>query len=676
MTEAALTPGKLWRLHLLKRIRSSLENPQLLGEEGARRRYLKLQWWVLLWRLLILLQIPLVAIVMPSRFTKPLAWEFLLMALALTYSILFYWLATRTGASGKKSLHYLDLAACAGLLLVAGDEKLIFVFLYFSFSSLMARPTTLLRDALYSSFFLSVVYVVSRWMIGDYPWLIHTNAKEMGGVALLFFWGIGMVGFSAVMERAAALELDSRLEEERRAYRRRLHDDLGNTICGLHFKIQSLSRASQGELKQSLEFLTVGYERANAVLKRLLSGMDEEEDRDLGRTLENICREVQEASGIEVRLSLPGRKKDISLELGREVCAIVREAVTNAAQHSGAGRIGVELRRRRGQLIVTIADDGCGIAREVLEAHQAAGSMGVKGMKERASLMNADFNLDSAAGNGTRIELRLDIHGQSGLLARALDSDPQSAGGGIFPYLVRLRMAMYVWTMIQLLFQPAGQQFTVAVLVVSAGLSLDVFAWRIWRQAVCRAVSKRPWLLVLENLFFAILLYITLQAGFPFFFSLYVGMAVIMNGPFLGTAGNLAATAVLNAAILIAYGLAPAELVGLTAGARYEPALQHVVIFLILALSSGLAGEFVLGLENLQLEAVGRALSRQRERLASATHRQLHDLVLGLGREIHQLRERFLEAPGAMESGRFAKIESSSADLKTRLRSIVASIEK
>ncbi|MHB1412968.1 MAG: hypothetical protein ACYCXE_06425, partial [Thermoleophilia bacterium] len=109
---------------LLARIRASLRSPLLVGEQGARTRYLRVQWWVAFWRIIILIQIPEVAIVRPQRFGS-LETPFLLLGLALTYAILYYLLATRSRLGRMRRLHVADLIVCAALMLLAHNDKLI-----------------------------------------------------------------------------------------------------------------------------------------------------------------------------------------------------------------------------------------------------------------------------------------------------------------------------------------------------------------------------------------------------------------------------------------------------------------------------------------------------------------------------------------------------------------------
>ncbi len=656
---------------LLARIRASLRSPLLVGEQGARTRYLRVQWWVAFWRIIILIQIPEVAIVRPQRFGS-LETPFLLLGLALAYAILYYLLATRSRLGRMRRLHVADLIVCAALMLLAHNDKLIFIFCFYSYSSLLARPTVLLREMIADTVALSLAYMLAYALIGTGPLTVLSNVYLLGSFVLYYFWGLGFAGFSAVLDRASSLELDARLAEQRQSYRRRLHDDLGNTLCGLHFKIQSLRHGSAGDLRQSLAFLARGYERANSVLRHLLSGLDEEMAGGLTGALTALAAEVRQTGGHELRFSLPKTTPQLSPEVEREVIGIIREAVMNAVKHSGAAAIAVTIRMKRAKMVIVIADHGRGFDQAKLEARQVSGSKGIRGMRERAALLKGQLRIDSDR-TGTRVTLKVAGGRGTKMLNRILDYDPENSLSGIYPFLVRLRTFMFVWTLAELFLQPAGRHLSIALIVVVSALTLDSLAWIVLRSPLFRLLSWQPWLLVLENLGFIAVLHVCLHAGIPFFFTLYLGVSVIMNGMFLDALSNLAMTMVLNAGIIAMFASAPAAFVDLPPAGRYEPPLQHTTIFSILAVSAGLAGEFVKSLEVLQLKAVSLALSRQRDQLSRETHRQLHSLVNGLSREIASLTG---SRPQLLSGSQLKGIETRSTDLKTRLRTILRSLDE
>lgn len=86
---------------------------------------------------------------------------------------------------------------------------------------------------------------------------------------------------------------------------------------------------------------------------------------------------------------------------GVEVLRIVQEALTNARRHSGASNIHVNLRMEENGLVVEVTDDGSGFA------PGASPGVGSRSMRERAMGIGGEVEIESAAGQGTKVRLRV-----------------------------------------------------------------------------------------------------------------------------------------------------------------------------------------------------------------------------------------------------------------------------
>lgn len=76
---------------------------------------------------------------------------------------------------------------------------------------------------------------------------------------------------------------------------------------------------------------------------------------------------------------------------------VAQEALNNVVRHAGAGKLAVELRRRGGELVVTVADDGWAFDLEAVLAGSVKGSsMGLLGMQERVNLTGGWLKIESA----------------------------------------------------------------------------------------------------------------------------------------------------------------------------------------------------------------------------------------------------------------------------------------
>ena len=84
---------------------------------------------------------------------------------------------------------------------------------------------------------------------------------------------------------------------------------------------------------------------------------------------------------------------------------IAQEAMNNAAKHSRASRISVDLHQKDGALVLRVADDGVGMAK-----NRAPGEgMGLRVMRYRAGAIGAKLAISSAEGEGTTVTCALPV---------------------------------------------------------------------------------------------------------------------------------------------------------------------------------------------------------------------------------------------------------------------------
>ena len=93
---------------------------------------------------------------------------------------------------------------------------------------------------------------------------------------------------------------------------------------------------------------------------------------------------------------------DLPDAVATQLLRLVREALSNARQHSAARRVRVTLGADEDDLEVEVADDGAGFV-----AGTAVGRMGLSTMRERAALLGGDLEIRSEPGGGTSVRLRL-----------------------------------------------------------------------------------------------------------------------------------------------------------------------------------------------------------------------------------------------------------------------------
>jgi signal transduction histidine kinase len=211
---------------------------------------------------------------------------------------------------------------------------------------------------------------------------------------------------------------------ERARIARELHDTLFCSFNALimHLEAASLLFQSQpAEAKRTLDSTIAQAAQAINAGREVVQGLrgpityTDEVPEAIGRLADEISQSPglppPDAEGQSHRIPfsvlVEGTPRPLRLLIRDEVLRIAAEALRNAYQHSRGTRIEVELRYTPRQFRLRIRDDGQGIDAEVLASRGRQGHFGLKGMHERADLINGKFTVWSARGVGTELELTI-----------------------------------------------------------------------------------------------------------------------------------------------------------------------------------------------------------------------------------------------------------------------------
>ena len=265
---------------------------------------------------------------------------------------------------------------------------------------------------------------VSWWITGDYMdgipptgWIVLYTA--VAGLVLLFLAVQGLLGVVALERNVARRCLGpSRLEEyerriaqlsasraqvveavdeERRRIERDLHDGVQQRLVALGMLIGRARRAGDGD--RAAELLG----QAHAESQRALDDLREVTWRVYpaaldGEGLRAALETVAERSALPVTIDcdVPVRPPHA---VETAAYFVVCEAVTNAAKHSGAARVLVDVAASGTVLSLRVEDDGAGGA--------DPGGGGLAGLARRVAALDGAFGVHSPAGGPTVITAEL-----------------------------------------------------------------------------------------------------------------------------------------------------------------------------------------------------------------------------------------------------------------------------
>jgi len=199
-------------------------------------------------------------------------------------------------------------------------------------------------------------------------------------------------------------------EEERVRIAREVHDELGQSLTALKMDVSMLTKQlpQTNEVERrtrSIMDLVNGtirsVQRISAELRPSLL-----DDLGLAAALEWQAREFERRSGIDITLDLPGEDIVLSKDRSTAIFRIFQETLTNVARHSGASHVEVSLTRRDSEIVFTVHDDGIGLHEQTLTNRE---SLGVMGMRERASLVGGTLEITGYSGDGATVTVVMPI---------------------------------------------------------------------------------------------------------------------------------------------------------------------------------------------------------------------------------------------------------------------------
>jgi two-component system, NarL family, sensor histidine kinase UhpB len=215
----------------------------------------------------------------------------------------------------------------------------------------------------------------------------------------------------------ARTELLARLvfaqEDERRRIAREMHDQFGEQLTALGRGIGALKEAcaDSAELRTKVEALEAIARQLDRDVDQLVWELRPTALDDLGlrAALANYLQEWSARVGISAELHTSGLLEDrLASETETTLYRIAQEALTNVAKHAQAKNVDVILERRSDSVLLIVEDDGVGFEPPAANGGRSAQGFGLLGMQERAALVGASLQIESAAGKGTTVFVRMD----------------------------------------------------------------------------------------------------------------------------------------------------------------------------------------------------------------------------------------------------------------------------
>jgi two-component system NarL family sensor kinase len=257
--------------------------------------------------------------------------------------------------------------------------------------------------------------------------LASTEWRELSPCELRLLHIIGdMLGVA--IERSRLFEQSTRAgaTEERNRLAREIHDTLAQGLAATALQLETVDALLEADPRQ----MTAGdVARTRAAVRRALhltrqsledarrSVLDLRpaplEGRSLAEALRTLCQERSVDGPSRIHFHANGGSRPLPARLEAGLYRITQEALANALRHAEARNIAVRLEGDPETIRLTVEDDGCGfetdgcsfeVCLHAPRAEDRSAHFGVVGMYERARLLGGELILQSALGEGTRVQ--------------------------------------------------------------------------------------------------------------------------------------------------------------------------------------------------------------------------------------------------------------------------------
>jgi two-component system, NarL family, sensor kinase len=203
-------------------------------------------------------------------------------------------------------------------------------------------------------------------------------------------------------------------DEDRRRIARGLHDSAFQRLAALEFKLalvgqssSELPQAAQRNLAECQELVSECCNDLGNLAYLIQPPLLEEQG--LGPALRAFVSGYNRRHGPQISLSFPSRMGRLPTDVETTLFRVAQEALANIERHSGSATAEIRFFRKPGELILDVADHGCGISKKILKQLNrgiALSGIGIAGMQERIRQLGGLMKISSNSG-GTRVKVNL-----------------------------------------------------------------------------------------------------------------------------------------------------------------------------------------------------------------------------------------------------------------------------
>ncbi|HKW32586.1 MAG TPA: PAS domain S-box protein [Candidatus Acidoferrum sp.] len=195
-------------------------------------------------------------------------------------------------------------------------------------------------------------------------------------------------------------------EQERKRIGRELHDDISQRLAILAIELELL-QSNPLEMESRLQQLREETIAIASDVQALSHELHSSKLEYLGvvSAMKGFCKEFSERQKMEVDFRTDA-SSPLPFEIGLSLFRVLQEALHNAAKHSGAKHVEVQVAEHSNEIHLLVRDSGRGFD---LEAAKRGNGLGLTSMQERLKLVSGQLSIESKPQEGTTIHARVPL---------------------------------------------------------------------------------------------------------------------------------------------------------------------------------------------------------------------------------------------------------------------------
>jgi len=202
-------------------------------------------------------------------------------------------------------------------------------------------------------------------------------------------------------------------EAERQRLSRQMHDGPAQALSNFILQTEIAMRLLDADPAQAKEELGSLKMAAMGTFQKVRNFIFELrpmmlDDLGLVPTVRKYIDAFKEQTSLDVSLQVTGNERRLEPYIEVMMFRAIQELLGNAARHSQATLIKVQMDMGNEAMRVSVDDNGRGFDTSSLKEGT---SLGLKLIRERSEMLGGSFEIDSAAGKGTRIVFSVPVAG-------------------------------------------------------------------------------------------------------------------------------------------------------------------------------------------------------------------------------------------------------------------------